>query len=174
MSGLAIAVLLLLVAIETLAAYISRIYAEFGKILSREMEQTLDTWEERIEPHLGLSREHAGLCAAVLQQFALALIALDFGIVLFRRMAQTPGTGIGEILLALVLIVTFSNQFIPSLLLTRTQGAWAARILWLIRILLWLATPVTVFIRFFYSIASLAEHPIGSQEEPAPDVDALI
>lgn len=174
MSGLAIAVLLLLIAIETLAAYISRIYAEFGKILSREMEQTLDTWEERIEPHLGLSRDHAGLCAAVLQQMALALIALEFGIVVFGRMTQASGAGMGEILLSLVLILAFSNQFIPSLLLARTRGAWAGRILWIIRLLLWLATPITVFIRFFDSIASLAEHPIGSEEEPAPDVNALI
>ncbi|MFP5249825.1 MAG: hemolysin family protein [Acidobacteriota bacterium] len=174
MSALAIAVLLLLVAVETLAAYIGRIYAEFGKILSREMEQTLDTWEERIEPHLGLSRDHAGLCAAVLQQLALALIALEFGIVVFGRMTQATGAGVGEILLSLVLILAFSNQFIPSLLLARTRGAWAGRILWIIRLLLWLATPITVFIRFFDSIASLAEHPIGLEEEPAPDVNALI
>jgi putative hemolysin len=40
--------------------------------------------------------------------------------------------------------------------------------------LLWLATPVTVFIRFFFSVASLAEAPANPEEEPAPDVEALI
>jgi CBS domain containing-hemolysin-like protein len=40
-------------------------------------------------------------------------------------------------------------------------------------LLLWLATPVTVFIRFFFSVAELAEAP-ANPEEPAPDVEALI
>lgn len=174
MSGLEILALALLVATETLAAYISRIYGEFGKILSREEQETLDLWEERIEPHLGLSRAHAGLCATVLQQLALALLALEFGAVIFRQAGQGRGAEIGEIVLALVLVIVFSNQLLPSLLFNRTRGLWAVRILWLIRLLLWVATPITVFIRFFYSVAALAEHPIGSQEEPAPDVEALI
>ena len=36
MSTLAIAMVLLLALVETLASYISRVYAEFGKILARE------------------------------------------------------------------------------------------------------------------------------------------
>jgi CBS domain containing-hemolysin-like protein len=40
-------------------------------------------------------------------------------------------------------------------------------------LLLWLATPVTVFIRFFFSVAELAEAP-ANPAEPAPDVEALI
>ena len=71
--------------VETLASYISRVYSEFGKILSREVQENLDAWEEKIEPHLGLTREHAALCAAVLQQLALGVIALEFGAVLFDR-----------------------------------------------------------------------------------------
>jgi len=66
MSTLAITMVLLLAAIEALAAYISRVYAEFGKILTREIEENLDAWEELVEPQLGLTREHAAICAAVL------------------------------------------------------------------------------------------------------------
>ena len=81
----------MLVVVQTLAAYISRVYSEFGKILSREVQENLDAWEERIEPHLGLSREHAALCAAVLVQLSLGLIALEFGAVLFDRAPHRPG-----------------------------------------------------------------------------------
>ena len=49
-----------LAVVQTMASYISRVYSEFGKILSREVQENLDAWETRIEPHLGLSREHAG------------------------------------------------------------------------------------------------------------------
>ncbi len=85
MSALAIAMVLLLAAVVTLASYIRRVYADFGKILAREEQENLDAWEELIEPQLGLSREHAAICAAVLQQLALGIIALEFGAVLFDR-----------------------------------------------------------------------------------------
>ena len=168
---------LLLAAIETLASYMSRVYSEFGKILSREVQENLDAWEERIEPRLGLSREHAALCAAVLQQLTLGLIVIQFGAILFDR---TPHLGpptaleILQALLGVVMVVVFACQLIPSLLFNRTRGVWAARILWLILALLWLVTPITVVIRFFFSVAALAEAPAGPEEEPAPDVEALI
>jgi len=76
MSTLAIFMVLLLAAISTLASYISRVYSEFGKILTRDIEENLDAWEELIEPQLGLTRDHAAICAAVLQQLALGIIAL--------------------------------------------------------------------------------------------------
>lgn len=174
MIAFSIVALLVLLFIETLASYISRVYSEFGKILTREVQENLDVWEERIEPHLGLSRDHAALCAGVLQQLALALIALLFGVLLFLKPPHPRPEEIAEAILALILIVAFANQLIPSLLFNRTRGVWAAHILWPIRLLLWVVTPITVFIRFFFSVAALAEHPIDGEEEPAPDVEALI
>jgi CBS domain containing-hemolysin-like protein len=165
-----------LAVVQTMASYISRVYSEFGKILSREVQENLDAWETRIEPHLGLSREHAGLCAAVLVQLSLGLIALEFGAIVFGHAAR-PGEAdpaeIAQAVLCVVMVVIFCNQLIPSLLFNRTRGLWAARLLWPICLLLWLATPVTVFIRFFFSVAELAEAP-PNPEEPAPDVEALI
>jgi len=177
MTALGALVLILLVFIETLASYISRVYSEFGKILSREVQDNLDAWEERIEPHLGLSREHAALCAAILQQLTLGLIAIQFGAILYDRTPHLGPPAALEILqavLAIVLVVMLAGQLIPSLLFNRTRGLWATRILWLIVVLLWVVTPVTVIIRFFSSIAALAEAPAGPEEEQAVDVEALI
>ena len=177
MNPLEIISLVLLVAVATLACYIQRVYSEFGKILSREVQENLDAWETRIEPHLGLSREHAALCASVLKQLALGLIALEFGALLYIRPTHPgpPTTAeIAQSILAVVLVVVFAYQLIPSLLFNRTRGLWAARLLWPIRLLLWLVTPVTVFIRFFFSVAALAEQPTSPEEETAVDVEALI
>ncbi|HEY1257326.1 MAG TPA: HlyC/CorC family transporter, partial [Terracidiphilus sp.] len=77
--------ILTLAAVQTLASYISRVYSEFGKILTREIEENLDAWEELVEPHLGLTRDHAAICASLLKQLALGIIALEFGAVLFDR-----------------------------------------------------------------------------------------
>jgi CBS domain containing-hemolysin-like protein len=177
MTPLFILIIVLLVLIETLASYISRVYSEFGKILTHEIEENLDAWEEFVEPQLGLTREHAGLCAAVLQQFALGLIALSFGAVLFDRaplLARPTPAEIAQAVLVLVLVVIFCNQLLPTLLFNRTRGRWVAKLVWPIRLLLWLMTPITVFARFFFSVASLAEEQATPEEETADDVEALL
>ncbi len=177
MSWLAIFLVALVALVETLAAYISRVYAEFGKILSREVQENLDAWEEKIEPHLGLTREHAAISAAVLQQVALGIIALEFGAVLFDRGPHMGRPTYGEIaqaVLGVVLVVVFCNQVLPWLLFERTRGRWAVRLLWPIRLLLWSMTPITVVIRFFFSVVTLTEEPATPEEEAAVDVEALL
>jgi len=177
MSTPAILVVLLLAVIQALAAYICRVYAEFGKILTHEIEENLDAWEEQIEPQLGLTRDHAAICAAVLQQLTLGMIALEFGAVLFDRASRLDRPTYAEILqavLGLVLIVVFCNQILPSVLFNRTRGRWAGKLIWPIRLLLWAMTPITVFVRFFFSVASLAEEPVSAEEEVAVDVEALL
>jgi CBS domain containing-hemolysin-like protein len=177
MTPLAILTIVLLAIIETLASYISRVYSEFGKILAREVQENLDAWEELVEPQLGLSREHAYLSATVLQQLVLGLIAMDFGTVLFNRpphLAWPTYAEIAQAILGLVLVVAFCNQILPSLLFNRTRGRWARWLVWPIRFLLWLMTPITVFVRFFFSLISLAEEPATPEEETAVDVEALL
>jgi putative hemolysin len=177
MTALYIAAFILLAALVTLASYISRVYSEYGKILSRDVQENLDAWEEKVEPQLGLTRDHAAICAAVLQQLAFGLIALEFGAVLFDRGGQ-PGrpayAEIAQALISVVLVVVFCAQLLPAVLFNRTRGLWAARLVWPIRMLLWLVTPVSAFVRFFLSVASLAEEPVGAEEEPAADVEALL
>jgi CBS domain containing-hemolysin-like protein len=177
MTPLVIIVLILLAAVETLASYMSRVYSEFGKILSREVQEDLDAWEELVEPQLGLNREHAALCATVLQQLTLGVIALEIGAILFDRSSHQGPPAYAEIaqaVLALVMVVIFCNQLVPSLLFNRTRGRWVAWLIWPIRVLLWLMTPITVFMRFFFSVASLAEEPTSAEEDTAVDVEALL
>jgi CBS domain containing-hemolysin-like protein len=177
MTPLVIAALVVLAAVETLASYMSRVYSEFGKILSREVQEDLDAWEEIVEPQLGLTREHAALCATALQQVTLGVIALVLGAVLFDRAPHLGPPNYGEIAqaaLVMVLVIIFCSQLLPSLFFNRTQGRWVAPLVWPIRLLLWLMTPVTVFVRFFYSVASLAEPPVSEEEETAVDVEALL
>ncbi len=177
MSALTAVLLIFAAAVVTLASYISRVYSEFGKILSREVQDNIDAWQEQVEPHLGLSREHAALCAAVLQQLALGAIALEFGAILFDRaphMGRPSYAEITQAVLGVVLVVVFCGQVVPTLLFDLTRGRWAARLLWPIRLLLWVATPITVFVRFFYSVASLADTPVTPEEEAAGDVEALL
>ncbi len=177
MSAMAITMVVLLAAVETLASYMSRVYAEFGKILTREIEENLDAWEELIEPRLGMTRDNAAIAATVLQQFALGIIALEFGAVLFDRgthLGRPTYAEIAQAVLGVILVVVFCNQLLPTLLFNRTRGRWVARLLWPIRFLLWVLTPITVFVRFFFSVAALSEEPASPAEEAAVDVEALL
>jgi putative hemolysin len=177
MSAWSIVLIVLLAAVETLASYITRVYADVGKILSREVQENLDAWQEFVEPHIGLSREHASLCAVLVRQLALGLIALEFGALLFDRgqhLGPPTALEIGQAVLAVVLVVVFANRLLPALLFNRTRGRWVRRWVWPVRILLWAMTPISIFIRFFDSVAALAEAPAGQEEEPAADVEALI
>ena len=177
MSWITVILLVIAALVDTFAAYISRVYSEFGKILPREVQDNLDEWEEKVEPLIGLTREHAALCAAVLQQLTLAVFALAIGAVLFDRAphaARPTYPEIAQAVLVVLLAVVFCNQLLPSLLFTQTKGRWAARLVWPIRLLLWLMTPITAIIRFFFSLASLAEKPVAEEDEPAPDVESLL
>ena len=177
MSGLGIALVAALALVCVLASYINRVYAEFGKILSHEVQDNLDAWEEKVEPLLGLSRDHAAISAAVLQQLTLGGIALEFGAAVFDRAPQAARPTWDEVAQAVVgvlLVVVVCNQIVPSLLFNHTRGRWAARLVWPVRLLLWLMTPITVFVRFFHSVASLGEKPADPGEEAAGNVEALL
>lgn len=176
-TALYVTAFIILAALETLASYVSRVYAEFGKILSRDVQENLDAWEEKVEPQLGLTRDHAAICAADLQQLIFGLITLEFGAVLFDRGPQVgPPTyaEIAQALLSVILVDIFCVQLFPAFLFNRTQGLWAGRLVWPIRLMLWLVTPISAFVRFFFSVSTLSEEPAGKEEEPAADVEALL
>ncbi len=173
----AILVIFALSAIEILAAYMHRVYSEYGKILGREVEENLDAWERDVEPRIGLSREQAAMCAEVLELLAIALIALELGAVLFDRgPVYSPPTPLefAQALLALGLIVALCNQLLPALLVIRTRGLWARRLTYIFRILLWIVAPIALIAGVFLSLASIAEGQQSKEEEDAIDVDALI
>ena len=169
--------LALLAMVAILGAYMRRVYRDFGKILAREEQDNLDAWEEMVEPRLGLSRQHAMLSAALLEQMAVAMMALVFAAVLFDRGPHAGEPSPVEILqavLGVLLTIVVCGQLIPSMLFARTGGRWAARLVWPIRLLVWAVTPFSVLVRIFLGVASLAEQPAGQQEDNAVDVEDLI
>src|ERR1700752_1512473 len=83
MIGVGIA-LVLLVALLTLVSYVDRVYQELGRFLSREFQDNIDVFEQKVEPQLKASRSRASLSMAVLAQLAIAAITLLIGFLVFR------------------------------------------------------------------------------------------
>ena len=53
--------LLLLIGVLTLVSYVDRVYQELGKFLSREFQDNIDVFEQKIEPKLRVSRGRAAV-----------------------------------------------------------------------------------------------------------------
>jgi CBS domain containing-hemolysin-like protein len=166
--------LLVLVGLLTLVSYVDRVYQEIGKFLSREFQDNIDVFEQKVEPRLGVSRTRAALSMAILTQLTMAAISLLIGYAVF---ADEPWS-IYEILqavISLVLIVIVCNRFLPFLFFSRTKGSWLVRWTLLLRVLIYLVLPITIVLGFLQSVVSLTRQ--NTREEPessAEAVDALI
>jgi putative hemolysin len=158
----------------TLVSYVDRVYTEIGKFLSREFQDNIDAFEQKIEPHLGVSRKRASLSMAILTQVVIAAIAMLVGFSVF----QDRGWSIHEILeaiLSLLLIVIVFNRFLPFVFFSRTRGEWLGRWTLLLRGLIYLVLPVTLVLGFLQSVASITKaHAEATPDNPAEAVDALI
>jgi putative hemolysin len=166
--------LLLLFGLLTLVSYVDRVYQEAGKFLSREFQDNIAVFEQKVEPELRVSRSRAALSMAVLTQLTLATITLLIGYLVF----SDPQWSIYEILQAsvsLILIVVLCNQFLPFVFFSRTKGTWLIRWIVFIKILIYLVRPVTIVLGFLQSVASLTKQNTSEEpESPTEAVDALI
>ena len=161
----------------TMASYADRVYSEMGKFLAREYQDNIDSWVDRIEPRLGLSRDSVALSSSILRQSSLGAIGLLLGISLVRH-SGVHGVGWAQpaaTLFELALIIIFFDRMIPQVLFARTRGEWVLRMRWLWQALFYLVLPVTLLLGLLLSIASLAEHTEDRGEEhPDEGVNALL
>lgn len=166
--------LFLLTGLLTLVSYVDRVYQEAGKFLSREFQDNIDVFEQKVEPKLGVSRSRASLSMAVLTQLTLAAIAFLIGFLVFTD----PFWNIYEILQAtivLLLIVILCNRFLPFVFFSRTKGEWLIRWTPFLKILMYVVRPVTLVLGFLQSVASLTKQNTGEAPETSAEaVDALI
>jgi putative hemolysin len=166
--------LVLLLGLLTLVSYVDRVFQEAGKFLSREFQDNIDNFEHKVEPLLKVSRARASLSMAVLTELTMAAIALVVGFVVFSDQQWS----IYEILratISLILIVVVFNRFLPFVFFSRTKGEWLVRWTPVLKLLVYLALPVTIVLGFLQSVTSLTRQSASEQpESPAEAVDALI
>jgi putative hemolysin len=178
MSGLMLVLIALLVGVLALAAYVDRVYSEMGKFLAREYQDNIDSWEERVEPKLRLSRESLAQSASVLRQLSLAAIALLFGIELLAQIEFGAGPDWQKVIVTLcelVFVILIFDRLVPQVLFSRTRGRWVVRIRYLLQALFLLILPVTLLLGLLLSIAALAEPEDAEDEEhPSEAMDALL
>lgn len=161
-------------ALMTLAAYAERIYAEMDRFLPRDSGEAVKVWERDVEPRLSLGRDSAAISASVLSQIALGGLAL---LLASRVRWGQPywGLRVGQVALELCLAVVLFGRLLPQMLFTRTSAAWVRRTGVLLRVLLYLALPITLLVSLVLSIVNLAEPEVEDEERPPNEAfDALL
>ena len=163
-----------LLGLLALASYVDRVYQEIGKFLSREFQDNIDVFEQKVEPALHVSRARAALSMAVLKQLTTATISLLIGFAIFTDQSWT-GYEILQAAISLIVMVILFNQFLPFVFFSRTNGTWLIRWVWLLRSLIYLVLPITIVLGFLQSVASLTRENTREEPETAAEaVDALI
>jgi CBS domain containing-hemolysin-like protein len=168
-------VLLALIALLVVSAYASRLYTESGKFLSREFQENIELFEHQVEPRLGFSPRRAALSFAVLEQLLTSAICF---LLAWQVFAQ-PGWAADELWHAVgfaLFVIAIFDRFVPYLLYSRTRGGWLLRMVWLLRLLIWVALPLTLLLSFLQSVVTLTrpEKEAEEPEHPSEAVDALI
>jgi putative hemolysin len=166
--------LLILSGLLSLVSYVERVYAETGKILSRDFQENIEMYELRVEPKLGVSSARAALSMQLLSQLFTAAMALIIGYATFRE-GHWTWPEILQAAVTIVLIIVIFNRLVPYVLFIRTRGDWLVRAIPVLKVLIWAALPLTILLGFSMSVASLAEpEQEEGEEHPSEAVDALL
>ena len=166
--------LLVLLGLLALVSYVDRLYAEMGKFLSRDFQENIEAYEERVEPRLHVSRDRAAMSMTVLTQMSMASIGVLIGYELFKE-NRWVGLDLVQAIVSLIFIIVIFHQLIPYLFFVRTKGEWLVHWAPVLRGLIYLAMPATLILGFGLSVAALTrEHGEKAPEHPSEAVDALI
>ena len=166
--------LMFLLALLALVSYVDRLHHEMGKFLSREFQENIDAYEQSVEPRLGFTRDRVSLSMAVLTQICMASIGVLIGYLLFKDSGWVA-LDLFQAAVSLIFIIVIFNRLLPHIFFVRTKGEWLAKFVPVLRILIYLAVPVTMILGFALSVATLSkEHAEQEPEHPSEAVDALI
>jgi putative hemolysin len=166
--------LVLLLALLTLSSYVLRVYTEMGKFLSREFQENIDTFEEKVEPRFGSLAGRAALSFSVLSQLSIAAIALLIAYPKFHQ-SRVELPELLEIIASIVIAVVVFHHILPFLFFSRTKGEWLVPFTPVLKVLILVAMPITIALGFALSVAKLSkEHSAPEPESQQEAVDALI
>jgi putative hemolysin len=156
-------------------SYLTLIYRELGRMTTGRIHQHLEIFEAEIEPKLKINRRSGGRTFRIIGHFWLAFLVLETtrGVVYF-----VPGRweSLLEFIVFLTLEVVILMHFLPDMFLYRTTGRWLLPLLPLIRLAMWLAWPVRIFLEGAESLARIAEHEPERTEEQRTEegIEALV
>jgi len=158
----------------TLAAFFYLLYAESVRLRPRESARALAFFEETVRPRLGLENDAGVQRFAAAKQLLLVLLVLDL-VWAVAAGRDLTGKKLLEALAFAVALLALCGYVAPHVLVTRTEGRWAAGLALPARLLSLAVMPFLAVVRFSYSIADLgAESRHEEPPTPGENIEALI
>ncbi len=156
-----------------LFSYLDRVYRELGKATTRRVRENLEVFESEVEPGLRMERRDAAVSFALLSQLFLVLIAIAIASAVAAFVPKAP-RAIAELIFFVVLEILVANQFIPHLLLTRTNGRWMRPLTPVVRIFVWMVLPIRLILQFCISLAHLTDEEAPPREQQQESIEAMV
>jgi putative hemolysin len=156
-------------------SYLTLIYREMGRMTTGRVHEHLDIFEAEIEPKLKINRRSGGRTFRILGHFWLAFVVLETTRAVVYLVPNRWEAGV-QFLVFLSLEVVIAMHFIPDMLLYRTTGRWLLPLLPLVRIAMWLAWPIRVFLEGAETLARISEQEVERTEEQRTEegIEALV
>jgi CBS domain containing-hemolysin-like protein len=154
-------------------AYLGLVYRELGRVVAGRARTQLDSFENEIEPRLGIERRHGALLFGLLAYLWLAaFVAVTVLEVVTNVPEMVPG--VVQLIVFIGVEIVVGAYLLPYLLLARTRGRWVLRILPLVRLVTWIAWPLAAIIEFGISFARLFEEERGGEPAGGQALEALV
>lgn len=170
----AIAIAGLLCALLAFSSYLARLYLEAMRFRPRANGRSLKFFEQHLQPALNLPAADGIRRYTLARQLLLVLLTLDWAVIASRN--QDLRVALLEALLLSIASMMVFAQILPSILVSRTEGNWAAGLTPLARGLAVLVQPLVLLTRFADTVAELAEHAPQDQNVPSAsdEIEALL
>jgi CBS domain containing-hemolysin-like protein len=155
-------------------AYLDRIYRELGRVTGGVLHQHLDIFEADIEPHFHLERRRAAPAFSMVAQLMVVAVAV---VTAHAVLQSTPGSASAllPLFVYLLLEVLLFAQFIPYMLLARTQGRWLGPLVPFLRAALVITWPVRAALDLAISISRISDDEVSPRGESTQEgIEALV
>lgn len=173
------ALLIVLIALVAVAlvviTFVQLLFLEAARLRPHE-RPALETFKDKLLPHIGVDTEHGVLTFSLLKHTMLVLLT---GLCLLASFV-VPGNGYPqravEGFASAWLIMLAATYVAPHVLYRRATGEWLVALRPVLHALALLMRPVVTLFAFFQSLTELTENPQTQKDAatPAENIDALI
>ncbi len=168
-----LAIVVLAVAL-CLVTFVQTLYIEGMRLRTREFP-SLQFFKGTVEERIGFDADEGSLTFSLLKHGALLLLAIS----VFLHFVETAPITWQLCLQAIFtswLVMMLGAYVVPQLLYRRSSGRLLLTLLPLLRAFAFLMRPVVALLRFFHSLADLADEKTATATPPtsAENIDALI
>ncbi len=165
---------LILTLLLTFVSYVQLLYLESLRLLRRELP-SLEFFRETLAEKIGLETERGSLAFSLVKHVSLFLIGVFYLCTLDRPSVPHWQSVLEAVILSLAAML-FSTYLVPMFLFRRTNGAWMLKTLPFIRVIAFLALPMTNLVRGFQSLLEFGKDTQGdvSATDTVEHIEALI